>query len=112
MLSAATQVQSESLANPNKEAASAIQKIIDACIAENEAATMLLSIIASADGRISRDELKIIAGFCMKQGSLVESEWMESIKRLNSGVNIRVAGDKDAGKHLAELQKRPVVGAE
>jgi hypothetical protein len=101
--------QTEQLGNQNENAAAAIQSVIDACMDENEAATMLLSIVASADGKISRDELKVIANFCMKHGALIESQWLTSISRLNSGVNMRVAGDKNMDKHLAALKGRPVL---
>lgn len=106
---AAVEAPPTPLSNPNQDAASAIQKIINACMNENESATLLLSIVASADGRISRDELKIIAAFCMKHGALIEAEWMQSLNRLNSGVNMKVTGDKDALKHLAAIGNRPTV---
>lgn len=91
------------------EAARNIERIIAACQEASPDAFAILITIASADGKVSRNELSIIANFCIKQGADVEPRWLKSLTRLNSGISITNKGNPERIDELAAISKKPIL---
>lgn len=91
------------------EAARNIERIIAACQKASPEAFAILVTAANADGKVSRADLTIIANFCTKQGAEISQEWLKSISRLNTGINLAVSGDPTRMNELAAIKGKPIV---
>lgn len=107
---AATKPQPEKpLSDPLKEARDRLLKIMTICQVDHDEATSSLLWLAGSDGTVSRQELRIIIGFCERQGAPVEKTWGKALEFLNSGLNISVTGgEKGAAANIAALRDKPM----
>lgn len=87
----------------NQAAKEAIQRVIDTCRATGGDAFDALILCATADGKVSRDELRIIIWYCQFRGATFSGEDLDQIDRLNTGVSMRVSSDTSAEKIALEL---------
>lgn len=72
-------------------------------------ATSILLTAAQADGKISRDDLRIIVNFCNKHGADISKDWEQPLKHLNSGITMRADGDRTCPESFNELAGRPLL---
>lgn len=86
-----------------------LQRAMGKCQQEHEAATLALTWLASSDGTISRQELRIIVNFCINQGTEIPSSDLAAIDNLNSGLNMKITGGENAAlENMAELKSKPM----
>jgi hypothetical protein len=86
-----------------------LTSIIDACQESHPHATPALLFIAASDGTVSRQELRIIIGFCERQGSIFSADWSAACEHLNAGININVTGgEAGARDNIADIADKPV----
>lgn len=79
--------------NTNKQAIDALTRIATQCQEKGGDGFNSLLLAAMADGKISRDELKIMMWFCEGFGAQFTSEDADYIAALNASVNLRATGD-------------------
>ena len=84
-----------------------LENIFDACREISEPSLNILLVAAQSDGKISRDDMRLIARFFAKQGADIKEVWIESIGVLNTGVTINISGDKNCDSDLASLEELP-----
>lgn len=84
-----------------------LENIFDACREISESSLNILLVAAQSDGKISRDDMRLIARFFAKQGADIKEVWIESIGVLNTGVTINIGGDKNCDADLANLEEQP-----
>lgn len=87
----------------NQASRDAIQRIIDICSKTGGDAFDALIICAAADGKVSRDELRIITWFCSFRGAEFSSADLDQIDALNTGVSMRIKSDTTTDKVIAAL---------
>lgn len=94
---------------PLQQALKQLTAIIEACQTDHPHATPALLFMAASDGTVSRQELRIILGFCERQGSVFSSDWSDACEHLNAGININVTGgEAGARDNIADLTDKPV----
>lgn len=87
----------------NMQAKEAIQRVIDTCNATGGDAFDALIICAAADGKVSRDELRIITWFCSFRGAQFSNADLAQIDALNTGVSMKINSETTAERILADL---------
>jgi hypothetical protein len=90
----------------NIAAREAIQRVIDTCRKTGGDGFDALIITAAGDGKVSRDELRIIAWYCSRFGARFDSSDLEQIDRLNTGVAMNVKSETTPEKIITELEAR------
>lgn len=86
-----------------------LQKVMETCQTDHKHASLALTWLASSDGVISQQELRIIVNFCETQGSHFNKSDLKSIDRLNAGLNMKVTGGEvGALENLAEIRSRDI----
>jgi len=97
------------LSAPLKTAHERLSKILADCQADHHEAASALLWLAGSDGTVSRQELRIIIGFCERQGARVEKSWGSALDFLNSGLNISVTGGEGgAMANITDLRSKPM----
>lgn len=86
-----------------------LREVITECQNACGDATAILITAAQADGKVSRDDLRVIIKFCLKHGSNIRDDWPDVISRLNAGVSLNVSGDRECSESFEALQKRPTL---
>jgi hypothetical protein len=90
----------------NLAAREAIQRVIDTCRKTGGDAFDALIISAAGDGKVSRDELRIIAWYCSRLGAQFDSADMAQIDRLNTGVAMNVKSETTPEKIITALEAK------
>lgn len=92
-----------------QDALEALGKLCDTCKAAHDDAFHALVFIAASDGKVSRQEFRIILGFCERMGSDLGGRWPEVVEKLNDGITISIdAREATISEHIEALRNRPV----
>lgn len=95
--------------SPLQKALHAMGNAMEKCIADHENAVNALTFMAASDGKVSRQELRIIIGFCERMGTQVGKQWEDACEYLNSGLTISVKGGlSGAEENIAALKDRAI----
>lgn len=70
-------------------------------------AFLLLAMTAMADGKTSREEMRLMARFFAEQGDPASDDELAGIDYLNAGLSLRIAGTPDAADLLGGMSDRP-----
>jgi len=64
----------------------------------------VLIVAAQSDGKIGRDDIRVIANLFVKHGADIKPAWLESLAALNAGVTMNVTGDQQCDDEIAALE--------
>lgn len=81
-----------------------LENVLEACREVSEQSLTILFVAAQSDGKIGRDDVRIIANFFVKQGADIKPAWLESIKELNAGITINLHGDKNCDEEIESIK--------
>jgi len=81
-----------------------MENILEACREVSKPAFDILIVAAQADGKIGRDDIRIIANLFIKHGADIKPAWLESLAALNAGVTMNVTGDQQCDDEIATLE--------
>lgn len=86
-----------------------LAEIMDACTAAHPEAVHALIFIAGSDGTVSRQELRVIIGFCERQGATIKLGWKSVLDYLNAGLQLSITGGEAGAKeNIASLSAKPM----
>ena len=106
----ATEQEAEPIIDVNlRRSVEHLREVITECQDTCGDATAILITAAQADGKVSRDDLRVIIKFCLKQGASIRSDWPDVIGRLNAGVSLNVTGDRECSESFEALECRPTL---
>ncbi len=94
-------------ATPDNQLATAMrhmENILEACREVSKPAFDVLIVAAQSDGKIGRDDIRIIANLFVKHGADIKPAWLESLAALNAGVTMNVTGDQQCDDEIAALE--------
>ncbi len=81
-----------------------MENILEACREVSKPAFDVLIVAAQSDGKIGRDDIRIIANLFVKHGADIKPGWLESLTALNAGVTMNVTGDQQCDDEIAALE--------
>jgi len=81
-----------------------MENILEACREVSKPAFGVLIVAAQSDGKISRDDIRIIANLFIKHGADIKPAWLDSLAALNAGVSISVNGSQQCDEEIAALE--------
>lgn len=90
--------------NPLATALRHMENIIEACRDVSKPALNVLMVAAQSDGKIGRDDIRIIANLFMKHGADIKPAWLESLAVLNAGVTMNATGGQQCDEEIAALE--------
>lgn len=103
------QPDSKPITNRLQSAANTLSKVISDCQSSHPDAFPALAWMAASDGTVSRQELRILIGFCERQGTSIEATWKDALEHLNSGMKMSAGGsEKGSIEHISALAKMPI----
>lgn len=86
-----------------------LTEIMDTCTKDHPEAVHALTWMSGSDGTVSRQELRIIIGFCERQGAPIRTGWQSVIDYLNSGLSLSTTGGETGAKeNIAALSSKPI----
>lgn len=86
-----------------------LEAAIAQCHDEHPHAAAALFFMAGSDGSISRNELRIILGFCERQGTAIGGEWQTAQDHVNAGIKIQTTDNPaSVEQHIAALAAKPI----
>jgi hypothetical protein len=81
-----------------------MENILESCREVSKPAFDVLIVAAQSDGKIGRDDIRIIANLFAKHGADIKPAWLESLSSLNAGVTMSVTGDQQCDEEIAALE--------
>lgn len=103
------QPDNKPIPNRLQSVADMLSKVISDCESGHPDAFPALAWMAASDGTVSRQELRILIGFCERQGTSIEASWKDALEHLNSGMKMSVGGgEKEATGHISALAEMPI----
>ena len=100
---------SSGLSSDLKNSLEQLQRVMNKCQQEHEHAVCALIWLASSDGTISRQEFRVMISFCTRQGTQIEKLDLNSIDKLNSGLNMKISGGENAAiENIAMLKIKSI----
>ena len=84
----------------NQVAIDALTRVTKACQDSGGDGFSSLIVAASADGKVSRDELRIIMWFCEARGAKFSDEDVSYVSKLNSGVSLNVSSSAGTAANI------------
>lgn len=91
------------------EATRNLTRIIDECTRAAPDGFRILAKIASADGKVSRDDLLVMVRYAERLDAVIDPVWMDGLKRLNAGVSVKVTGTDALQDELATIARQPLL---
>lgn len=106
----ATEQKAEPIINVDRRrSVEHLREVITECQDTCGDATAILITAAQADGKVSRDDLRVIIKFCLKHGANIRKDWPDIVSRLNAGVSLNVTGDRECSESFEALECRPTI---
>lgn len=86
-----------------------LTEAMNKCTAQHDEAVSSLIFMAASDGTVSRQELRIIIGFCERQGTVLGKAWVGACDHLNAGLKLSITGGESGARdNIAALSAKPV----